>query len=60
MKRPVEPESPWFVNVIHFYWLGRPWCSSAVDYSRWRWSESWGHVDCAACQRQKAEFDAAD
>lgn len=59
MKDPIEPDSPWYVNVVHFVFRGRPWCCSPVDYGRVKWSESWDDVDCAACQRQRGEFDAA-
>jgi len=55
----VEPESPWFVNVVHFKHAGRPWCCSPVDYGRVEWSENWADVNCARCHRQRGEYDAA-
>lgn len=50
-----EPEGPWYVNVVHMYSMGRPLCSSPVDYARVMWSTHWRDVDCAACRRERGD-----
>jgi len=47
-----EPEGPWYVNVIHLQYLHRPYCQSAVDYSRVVMKPDPESVTCAKCLRE--------
>lgn len=51
-----EPVGPWFINVVHLRYAGRPWCCSPVDYGRVEWSNKVEEVSCAKCLREMDEM----
>jgi hypothetical protein len=44
-----KPESPWFINVSHYRYGGRPYCQSPVDYNLAVLLDDIDKVNCSLC-----------